>query len=244
MNAWLQPRELAVKGQHRKAWHRTDTQAFWTQEKGLKLFPLEERSQSTTNPAVLGSSTSCGNHSPWRKNPFIFNGERALCIRRLKSTEYFCSIHLFIQLSRNGSSLPFTISCRTRGPHHPHSWTAICFGLPSSQTLSPASFSKEPEWHARNNALPREHIWSPLSTVPVFVVQLRARYYFTSDLVRLGGNRWGKKKKKKSKSLGLQVKNDTKNFSAQPSFVNINIFHSPVDSQTTYYGSRGRLGRR
>lgn len=136
------------------------------------------------------------------------------------------------------------ISCRTRGPHHPHSWTAICFGLPSSQTLSPASFSKEPEWHARNNALPREHIWSPLSTVPVFVVQLRARYYFTSDLVRLGGNRWGKKKKKKSKSLGLQVKNDTKNFSAQPSFVNINIFHSPVDSQTTYYGSRGRLGRR
>lgn len=168
MNAWLQPRELAVKGQHRKAWHRTDTQAFWTQEKGLKLFPLEERSQSTTNPAVLGSSTSCGNHSPWRKNPFIFNGERALCIRRLKSTEYFCSIHLFIQLSRNGSSLPFTISCRTRGPHHPHSWTAICFGLPSSQTLSPASFSKEPEWHARNNALPREHIWSPLSTSASF----------------------------------------------------------------------------
>lgn len=29
----------------------------------------------------------------------------------------------------------------------------------------------------------------PSPQVPVFVVQLRARYYFTSDLVRLGGNR-------------------------------------------------------
>lgn len=224
-----------MKGQPRKAWHRTDTQAFWTQEKGLKLFPLEEHSQSTTNPAVLGSSTSCGNHSPWRKNPFIFNGERALCIRRLKSTEYFCSIHLLIQLSRNGSSLPFTNQLPDLGPSSPP-----LLSLPSSQTLSPASFSKEPARHARNNALPREHIWSPLSTSASFhgATESTVLFYRLPDASRVKQVR---QKEKKSKSLGLQVKNDTKNFSAQPSFVNISIFHSPVDSQTTY-GSRGGLG--